>query len=245
GVFIGLAESRIVKDLLDEFVDGQALVEDEHAGVDELGGDFADDADAEQFFVGAGEDEFQHAESIAGNVAACVVRVVRAASAKIDLFFAAGIFRFADGGNLRNRVNPHGKHGGYALLVLESKSMTDGDAALFHRSGSERGKADDVAGGVDVRHGSAIVGIHRKIPAIVDGEASFFQREAINSGAAAGGEERGFGLQDFSAFHGEIHASGRRFHFYRALVEQELHAQRGEPFAKAFRDFSVKEREQT
>ena len=60
-VFVGLAQRRIVENLLDEFVDRQAFVQDGHADVDQFGGDLADDADAEKLFVGAGEDEFEHA----------------------------------------------------------------------------------------------------------------------------------------------------------------------------------------
>src|SRR5205823_9018661 len=105
-------------------------------------------------------------------------------------------------------------------------------------------KADDVTGGVNIRHGSAVVGVHGKITAIVDGQTGFFQREAIHRRAAARGKECGFGLQDFSAFHGEIHTAGSSLHFYGALVEPELHAQRRESFTKPLGNFRIEERKQ-
>jgi len=40
GVFVSFTERRVIENLLDEFVDGQAVVEDHHADVDEFGGVF-------------------------------------------------------------------------------------------------------------------------------------------------------------------------------------------------------------
>src|SRR2546427_9772827 len=75
GVFVEFAERRIVENLLDKFVDGEAVVEDHHADVDELGGVFADDADAEKFSVGARKNEFEHSCGVASDVAPRVVLV--------------------------------------------------------------------------------------------------------------------------------------------------------------------------
>src|SRR5207245_8314771 len=75
GVFVEFAERRIVENLLDKFVDSEAVVEDHHADVDELGGILADDADAEKFFISAGEDELEHACCVSGDVGARVVGV--------------------------------------------------------------------------------------------------------------------------------------------------------------------------
>src|SRR5579885_434482 len=51
GVFVGFAERWIVEDLLDEFVNGQPIVQHHHSDMNELGGVFADDAHAEQLAV--------------------------------------------------------------------------------------------------------------------------------------------------------------------------------------------------
>src|SRR5205807_3384292 len=68
GVFVGFAERGVIENLLDEFVDGEAVVEDHHADVNEFGGVFADDTGAQEFFIGSGEDELEHARGISGDV---------------------------------------------------------------------------------------------------------------------------------------------------------------------------------
>ena len=89
-VLVGFAERGVVEDLLDEFVDGQAVVEHHHADVNQFGGIFADDGDAQKFFVGAREDEFKHAGGVSGNVAAGVVGVMGTADFVVDFLFLAG-----------------------------------------------------------------------------------------------------------------------------------------------------------
>src|SRR6266446_4329120 len=129
GVFVGFAERGVVEDLFDEFVDGEAVVEDHHADVDELGGVFADDADAEKFSVGASEDEFQHACGVASDMAPRIVLVKSAADNVVEFLFFAGLFSFSGGGDLRNGVNPHGQDRCDALFVLQMKSVAYSDAA--------------------------------------------------------------------------------------------------------------------
>src|SRR6266478_9102877 len=102
GVFIEFAERGVIENLLDEFVDGEAVVEDHHPDVDELGGVFADDADTEKFFIGAGEDELEQSGGVAGDVAAGVVLVKGAANDVIEFLFLAGLLGFAGGGNFWN-----------------------------------------------------------------------------------------------------------------------------------------------
>jgi len=53
--FVKFAERRVIENLFDEFVDGEAIVQNHHADVDEFGGVFSDDADAKKFFISAGE----------------------------------------------------------------------------------------------------------------------------------------------------------------------------------------------
>src|SRR5256885_8429746 len=53
GVFVGFAERGVIENLLDEFVDGETVVEGHHADVDEFGGVFADDTGAQEFFIGS------------------------------------------------------------------------------------------------------------------------------------------------------------------------------------------------
>src|SRR5712672_2693609 len=79
-VLVELAERGVVEDLLDEFVDAQAVVENHHSDMNELRGVFADDADAEELSVSASEDELEHASGIAGNMATRVVGIKCAAN---------------------------------------------------------------------------------------------------------------------------------------------------------------------
>src|SRR6266404_6925193 len=240
GVFVGFAERGVVEDLFDEFVNGQAVIEDYHADVDEFGCVFADDADAKKFSVGARKNELEHACGVAGDVAPRVIFVKSAADNVIEFLFLAGFFGFSGGGDFRNGVNAHGKQRGDALFVLQVKGVADGDAALLHGSGSERGETDHVARGVDVRNHGAVVFIHGNITAIVDRETCFFESEAVNGSAAPGGEEGGIRFEYFAAFHCESHATRRVFGFDGALVQQEMHAESGEAVAQAIGNLIVK-----
>ena len=47
GVFVHFAERRVIKDLVDELVDGKSVVENHHADVDQFCSALADDAEAE------------------------------------------------------------------------------------------------------------------------------------------------------------------------------------------------------
>jgi hypothetical protein len=57
-----------------------------------------------------------------------------------------------------------------------------GEAALIHRGRGERREADDVAGGVDVRHGGAEVRVDRDPAALVGREADRFEAQAVGVG---------------------------------------------------------------
>src|SRR5713101_2578049 len=193
GIFIGFAERGVVENLFDEFVDGEGVIEDHHADVDEFGGVFADDADAEKFSVGARKNEFQHARGVASDVATRVVLVKSAADNVVEFLFFAGLFGFSGGGDFRNGVDAHGQERRDALFVLEVKGVAYSDAALLHGSGSERRETNHVSRGVDVRNHGSIVFVHGNVATIVNGEADFFESEAVNGGAAPGGKKRGVG----------------------------------------------------
>jgi len=63
--------------------------------VDELGGVFADDADAEKLLIGAGEDEFEHPCRVAVMCPRALLAYKRAADDVVDSLFLAGFFGFA------------------------------------------------------------------------------------------------------------------------------------------------------
>src|SRR6267378_434932 len=245
GVFVSFTERRVIENLLDEFVDGQAVVEDHHADVDEFGGVFADDAYAKEFLIGAGEDELEHACGVSGDVASGVVFVESAANDVVDFLFLTGFFGLTSRGNFRNRVNAHGEQRGNTLFVLQPKSVADGDAALLHGSGSQCGETDDVAGGINMRNSRTVVFVHRDITAIIDGQAGFFEGEAIDSGAATGSEECRVGFEGFAALHRQAHSTGGIFRLDGALVQRVMHAKSGEAVAKAIGNLIVEKGEKT
>jgi len=95
GVFVKFAERRVIENLFDEFVDGEAVIKNHHADVDEFGGVFTNDADTEKLFVSAGEDEFEQTCGVPGDVAAGVVCVKSAAHDVVDFLFLARFFGLA------------------------------------------------------------------------------------------------------------------------------------------------------
>src|SRR5256885_16688352 len=107
------------------------------------------------------------------------------ADAVVDFLFLAGVFGFTRRGNFRNRVNAHRQHRSDALLILKTEGMADGDAALFHRSGRQSGKADDVARSVDVGDGGSIIFIDGDVAPGIYGKAGPFEVKAVYSCPAA------------------------------------------------------------
>ena len=245
GVLIGFAERGVVEDLFDEFVDGEAVIEDHHADVDEFGGVFANDADAEKFAVGARKNEFQHARGVASDVATRVVLVKSAADNVVEFLFFAGLFGFSGGGDFRNGVDAHGQKRRDALFVLQVKGVADGDTSLLYRSGSERRETNHVARGVNMRNRGAVVFVHGDVAAIVNEEARFFESKAIDGGAPPGGEERGVRFEDFAALHREAHSVCGVFGFDGSLVKQEMHANVCKAIAQTIRNLVVKKWKQT
>ena len=59
---------------------------------------------------------------------------------------------------------PVGRSGARSVLKPGAEGVAHGDAGLLHAGGGQGGEADDVAGGVDVRDGGAIVGVDGKSP---------------------------------------------------------------------------------
>ena len=80
------------------------------------------------------------------------------------------VFRSADHGDLRDRVDADGKVGGHRRGI-DSERETRGQAALFARRGRETRKTDGVAGGENMRHARLEVLVHAEASATL-GEAS-------------------------------------------------------------------------
>src|SRR5580704_5792749 len=242
GVFVGFAERRIVEDLFDKFVYGQAIVEDRYANVDELGSGFTDEADAQKFPISAGKDEFEHACGITSNVPAGVVFIESAAYAVVNSLLFAGLFGLASGGNLRDGVNAHRQERGDTLFVFQAKSVAGSDATLLHGRGGQCGKADDIARRVNVRDAGAIVFVDSNIALVVDGQPGPFESEAIDRGATPGCEKDGFGFEFLAALHGKTRNGGKVLDLDGAFVEPEMHAHNEKTIAKAIGNFGIEKR---
>src|SRR5439155_13259083 len=117
--------------------------------------------------------------------------------------------------------------------------------ALFHRSGRQSGKADDVARSVDVCDGGTIIFIDGQIAAVIDGEAGLFESEAIDGGAAACCKKRSVRFQNLAGLHCQLCSSRGVLYFHWPFVEPEIHAKFREAVAEAIGDFGIEKWKQT
>src|SRR5271169_116358 len=244
GIFVGFAEGGIVEDLLNELVDGQPFIKNYHTDVDEFGGGLSDHADAQQLAICPVKDQLQHPSSIACNVAAGVVFVVGAADAVIDALLFAGLFGFPGSGDFRNGVNAHGQQRGHARLVLEAERVADGDTSLLHGCGGQRRKPDDVASGVDVRQGCAVILIDRDVAPIINGQSGFVQRQTVNRRTTACSKQGRLHFQNLPALHEEACTGRIVFNLEWTLLKPEVHAEGEKPVAQTVGNFGVEKRQQ-
>ena len=86
--------------------------------------------------------KFEKAVGIAGDLPSRVIGIAGSAYFVGNVLLLARLFRFADGGNLWNGVNAHRQLAGEPLLIGKAEGVADGYAALLHRCGRQRGKAD-------------------------------------------------------------------------------------------------------
>ena len=96
-----------------------------------------------------------------------------------------------------------------------------------------------------MRDRRAVVFVDGNITAVIDGQAGFFEGQAIDGRAAARGEEGGIGFKDFAALHGQAHTTGRIFSFDGAFVKQEMHAKSGKAVAETIGNLVVEKWEKT
>src|SRR5687767_7910348 len=79
GVLVGVGERRVIEDHVDEQIDRAAELDGGLADVHELAGALADHVDADDLARFALDDELGNAVEVAGNLAARIVLVERAA----------------------------------------------------------------------------------------------------------------------------------------------------------------------
>ena len=109
-----------------------------------LGGVAAEDVHTEQLEVVGGDQQFQHAVGVAGDLAARQLAVARHAHLIGNRVLGQIHLGGADVGNLRDGVDPDRlqlRHPGRGL----AKRVVRGQPALVHRRGGQRRKPDDRA----------------------------------------------------------------------------------------------------
>ena len=140
---------------------------------------------------------------------------------------------------------PNGIEVRHLPLVREAERVAHGDARLLHRRRRERREADDVAGGVDVRHGRAVVAVDVDVAALVDLDADRLEPEPLGPSGAPARREDLLGV--------DLEAVVERRHDAPALdaadargrpAEVERDAERLHRAAQALGDLVVEERQE-
>ena len=152
--------------------------------VNELGRSLTDGVNSEEFQAFGIEEEFEHAVGVpqdlpAGNFAiACEADLVRNALRREFLLGRS------DHGNLGDGVDTEGKFAG-ALARRDATGMAGGAAPLLARGRGERGEADDVARGVDMRNGRTVEGVDFEASSVVGLDARDLEVEPVGVALAA------------------------------------------------------------
>ena len=117
--------------------------------VHHLGGVAAEDVHAEQLQVIGGDQQLEHAVGVAGDLPAGQFAVPGDPHLVRNRSFGQFNLGGADIGHLGDRINADRLQLGHPVHRL-AECVVGGQPTLFHRRRGERGKADDVADGVDV-----------------------------------------------------------------------------------------------
>ena len=160
--------------------------------MNELARILADDGGAEQALVVAAEDELHESLGLTEDLGARVRTEARLASLARQVLCAGVVFRQADRGDLGNCPDAEGLEARDGLLVLELERVADRHARLLHGRGREPRKADDVAGGVDVRDAGAELVVHLDEAVRVGGDAGMCEAELGRVALAPGAVEHAF-----------------------------------------------------
>src|SRR5580704_17793553 len=116
------------------------------------------------------KDNFQAAGSVASDLAASDLAVVRHADFVRNVLVCELFFSLADERNLRDGINSV-RITGWVGLNDFAKRVGGGDAALLHGNRGQAGKPDDIAHGVNVGLGSTVVGIYFNAAARIEFDA--------------------------------------------------------------------------
>ena len=136
------------------------------------------------------KDQLEAAGGVPANLASRCLAIVGHADFVGHVFVGELLFRFADEADLRNGVDAVGIKAwvGAGRIVVEG--ARGGNAALLHGDRSQRGKANHIADGEDVRDLGLEVLVHGDSAAIVGFKAGGFQIEVVDGSLAANGVEQ-------------------------------------------------------
>ena len=218
---------------------------DRLADVDQLGGALADDVHAEHLAGVAMEDELEAAGGVAANLAAGDLAVVGHADFVGHVFVGQLLLGLADEADLGNGVDAVGIKAGIGGGGMVVEGAGGGDAALLHGDRSQGGKADHVAGGVDVRDLGLVVLVDGDAAAIVGLEAGGGKVEVVDVALAAHGVEQRIAGDVLLAFEvGDDGAVGQLFDALDLFAEAQGDAGVAQVVAEGLDDFAVGELEQ-
>src|SRR5205823_8412453 len=135
-----------------------------------------------------------------------------------------------------------------------TEGVANGEATLLHGGGGQGGKTNDVAGGVNVRHFSLVVGVDLDAFAVVGNQADVFQAQSLRGALPANRVHQAvsleefagleFGLDHFAGFGGGVVAGGGAvdlLDFGDLFAEAEGDAALPHLVLQGFNDFAVEE----
>ena len=127
------------------------------------------------------------------DVAARELAVVRDARLVRDRRGGELVLGLADEADLRDGVDPEREQVVPERARLEAERVRRGDAPLLGGRGRQAGEADDVAGGLDVRHGRAVRRADLDPAPVVALETGVRERERLRRALTPCGVEHGVG----------------------------------------------------
>jgi hypothetical protein len=241
GGLVAFGERGVVEDGVDEIFDAAVEGEDGLADVEEFGGTFTDDVDAEQMLGIGIEEKFEAAGSVSPDLPASNLAEVGHANFVGNAFVGQLFFGFTDEGNFGNGVDAVGIVGAVGVDG-HAKGVGGSDAALFHGDGAEAGETNDVANGENVRLLRAVLIVYMDASAVVSVEAGGGEIEIIDIAVTADGVKERFAGDFLFGFEiGNDQMIGSFFDAFDFLIKAKSDAAVAEVIAKGFDHFGIGE----
>src|SRR3984885_6507182 len=183
GNLVGFSQCGVVEDGVAEVLNRATVGHDGLADVDDLGCALPENVHAQKLAGMAIKQQLQHAGFIAQHHALGEFVEFR------DTHFVGNpgcgqfFLRLADGGNLRDGVDPVREKLGH-VLGRRAEYAATGQAALLHGSARKGREADDIACSVNMRHVGLVIGVDFDFAARINRQGRRFQSEYVAIGLA-------------------------------------------------------------